>query len=361
MRIRIFVALLVLAGLATGSKPHLSTPERDFETFWRTYHDHYAFFRLHQVDWDQTYATYRPTITARTTASELRETLIKMVQPLQDGHITISDNDRVLYKGTNRRRAYKDQFQSMQEAYWAAAAQALQQAGFAPLRGVGPTVGKFQLLYVSKSSQNVGYLRLSRCFAEMAGVMGTTRQEKADQRQLLALFDQALGELRDCRALIVDVRGNGGGHSGLEMARRFCPARQLTHFVAERQPGGYEQFTALQPYYLTPAPELRYDKPVALLTNDGTASSAEEFVLALHRQPRVTTIGDNTAGMLSDMYQGRLGRKMQFTLSHQRFYAPDTTLLEGVGVPVRVRVPQSREQVIQLQDAVLAQALQTLR
>jgi hypothetical protein len=61
------------------------------------------------------------------------------------------------------------------------------------------------------------------------------------------------------------------------------------------------------------------------------------------------------------MYQGRLGRNMQFTLSHQRFYTPDTTLLEGVGVPVRVRVPQSREQVILLQDAVLAQALQTLR
>ena len=36
--------------------------------------------------------------------------------------------------------------------------------------------------------------------------------------------------------------------------------------------------------------------------------------------------------MLSDMYAGKLSNGLTFTLSNQRYYAPDRTLLEGRGV-----------------------------
>ncbi|MCB2379274.1 S41 family peptidase [Hymenobacter sp. BT635] len=351
---------LITAG-STLVPPRLSRPEKDFEKFWQTYKDHYAFFALHHVDWEQTYATFRPTITARTTPAELQATLARMVEPLRDGHITIARGDKILYKGTSQRHSYKTDFREVQETYWQTAYQNLQAAGFEPVRGLGSQVGKFQVLYLSKSSGNVGYLRLSRCFAELSGVMGSTRQEQQDQQRLLGLFDAALRELSACRALIVDLRGNGGGHSGKEMASRLSVGRHLTHFTAERRPGGYEQFTPLAPYYLTPNPGLNYQQPVVLLTNDGTASSAEEFVLALYRQPHVTTIGDNTAGMLSDMYPAQLSGKVTFTLSHQRYYSPDSVLLEGRGVPVRLPVAYPRQALDQRHDPVLARALAVIR
>ncbi|TGE25929.1 hypothetical protein E5K00_12280 [Hymenobacter aquaticus] len=355
--------LLALGCLLLAAKPSRSggsQPEKDFDKFWQTYKDHYAFFALHGLNWDQVYATYRPTITARTTAAELQATLTKMIEPLQDGHITISKGDEILYKGTPGRHSFKTDFRDLQPQYWQTAYQTLTAAGFAPVRGLGPQVGKYQVLYLSQSSQHVGYLRLSRCFAELTGVVGTARQERQDQQRLLGLFDAALRELSACRALIVDMRGNGGGHSGKEMASRLSVGRVLTHFTAERQPGGYERFSPLQPYYLSPNPTLNYARPVVILTNDGTASSAEEFVLALHRQPHVTTIGDNTAGMLSDMYQGELSGKVQFTLSHQRYYSPDTVLLEGGGVPVRLPVAYPRQALDQHQDPVLTKALEII-
>lgn len=358
----LLVAFIATAGIfRPAPKQRLSRPEQDFEQFWRTYKDHYAFFRLHQLDWDQAYATYRPTVTARTTAAELHATLAQMVKPLADGHITIARGDEIFYKGTTRRHSYKEQFREMQAAYWQTAYEALEAAGFAKVQGMGPQAGKFQVLYLSKSSRNVGYLRLSRCFAELTGVLGTTRQEQQDQERLLGLFDAAVRELSGCRAIILDLRGNGGGHSGKEMASRFGRSRHLTHFTAERQPGGYEQFSVLQPVYLTPHPALSYQQPLVILTNDGTASSAEELVLSLYQQPHVTTIGDNTAGMLSDMYQGRLSGKLNFTLSHQRYYAADTTLLEGAGVPVQVAVAQSRQDLERHHDPVIAKALEAIR
>ncbi|UOQ74038.1 S41 family peptidase [Hymenobacter cellulosilyticus] len=366
LRTSLLAPLLLTFGLCLitssgGSAPSLVAPEKDFETFWRTYKDHYAFFGLHQLDWDQVYAKFRPVVTARTTPAELEATLIEMVKPLEDGHITIARGDKFIYKGTSRRHSYKQEFKEVQQDYWQTAYQNLQAAGFEPVRGSGPTVGKYQTLYVAKSSQNLGYLRLTRCFAELSGVMGTTRQEKQDQQRLLGLFDAALRELSGCRVLILDLRGNGGGHSGKEMASRFALSRRLTHFTAERQPGGYEQFTPLQPYYLAPNPALTYQKPLLILTNDGTASSAEELALALYQQPNVTTIGDATAGMFSDMYQARLSGKISFTLSHQRYFTPDTTLLEGRGVPVKELVPYSRPDLAQHHDPVIARALALTR
>lgn len=365
-RIPLVTALLfacIFCVTTAGRSPsrYRAQPEKDFETFWRTFKDHYAFFALHHLDWDQVYATYRPTITARTTPAELQATLIQMVKPLEDGHITISRGEEILYKGTTRRHSFKEEFKPVQNDYWQTAYQNLQAAGFGPVRGTGPAVGKYQVLYTAKSAQNLGYLRLTRCFAELSGVLGTTRQEEQDHQRLLGLFDAALQELSGCRGLILDLRGNGGGHSGKEMASRFALSRRLTHFTAERQPGGYEQFTPLQPYYLTPNPGLTYQKPLLILTNDATASSAEELVLALYQQPNVTTIGDNTAGMFSDMYQARLTDKVSYTLSHQRYFTPDTTLLEGGGVPVKQPVPHTRPDLTRHHDPVIAQAVALLR
>ncbi|TGE13872.1 S41 family peptidase [Hymenobacter elongatus] len=360
--------LLLIVLLTTGStlpvhnaSQRVSQPEKDFEVFWQTYKDHYAFFRLHNVDWDKAYATYRPTITARTTAAELQATLIQMVKPLEDGHITLVKGDEFLYKGTSKRHSYKTEFREVQDAYWQTAYQTLQAAGFENVRAVGLVVGRYQLLYLSKSARNVGYIRLTRCFAELSGVMGTERQEKEDHQRLLALFDDAVREMSSCTAIILDVRGNGGGHSGPAMASRFASRRHLTHLVAERQPGGYERFSAPTPVYLAPNPQLHYDRQLIVLTNDGTASSAEELVVSLYQQPNVTTIGDNTAGMLSDMYQGRLSGKVQFTLSHQRYYAADSTLLESIGVPVRLPVAHSRKELEQHLDPAITKALQTIR
>lgn len=337
-----------------------SVPEQSFESFWQTFRDHYAFFPQKQVDWEATYATYRPQVSAQTTESELVVIFRKMVEPLHDGHITIARGETVLYKGESARNSFKQMFRSVQSQFWQVAHQQLQAAGFAPVQASGPIFKDKPLLYTTRTA-TVGYLHLTRCFAEAKGVMGTETQEKRDARLLEKHVSKALAKMAGCQVLLLDVRDNGGGHSGYELAGRFSDQRILANYKAVRKPGGYEQFSEAQPFYLTPAKGTRFTGPIVLLTSDQTASATEDFTLALSQRPQVVRVGTATKGMLSDMHNAKLPNGLEITLSNQRYTTPQGQLLEDVGIVPTVVVENTLPDLARQYDAVLAQALKEAR
>jgi carboxyl-terminal processing protease len=158
--------------------------------------------------------------------------------------------------------------------------------------------------------------------------------------------------------LLLDVRDNGGGHSGVELAGHFATERVLTSYKALRQPGGYEQFTAPQPVYVTPAAGPRFAGPVVLLTSDQTASAAEDLTIALTTLPQVTQVGTATKGMLSDMYSVHLPNGLDITLSHQRYTTPAGQPLEDLGVPPDVVAENTLPDLERQHDEVLRKALE---
>lgn len=353
-----FLLCLLFPFVAPAQQPAtLSPPEQSFEQLWQAFRDHYAFFPLKQVDWDATYRTYRPRITAQTPQDSLVQAFSRMVAPLHDGHITISRGETILFKGESRRNSFKQNFKAVQPEFWRVAGQQLQAAGFGPLRGLGPDFKGKQPIYVSRSG-SLGYLHLTRNFADISGAIGTDVQEKKDQQRLQKLFSQALQQLSGCQVLMLDVRDNGGGHSGVELAGHFATERQLTSYKALRQPGGYEQFTAPQPVYVTPAAGPRFTGPVLLLTSDQTASAAEDLTIALTTLPQVTQIGTATKGMLSDMYSVHLPNGLDLTLSHQRYTLPNGQPLEDIGVVPDVPVENTVSALQAGHDPVLEKALE---
>jgi len=46
-------------------------PEFNYEVLHHSFKENYPFFKLHNVDWDGIYKTYRPQVTAKTTEDEL--------------------------------------------------------------------------------------------------------------------------------------------------------------------------------------------------------------------------------------------------------------------------------------------------
>lgn len=349
--------LLAAASPAPAQAPALSLPEQDFEAFWKAFRDNYAFFPQKRVDWDATYRAYRGRVTAQTTDAQLTAVLKAMVEPLHDGHITLMRGDETLYKGESARATFKKTFRPVLPEFWRVAYQQLQAAGFAPVKASGPDFKGTRLLYTTRT-KTVGYLHLTRCFAELKGVVGTEAQEKQDQQLLQKLVAQAVARLADCQTLIIDVRDNGGGHSGYELAGRFSDQRLLANYKATRQPDSYDSFTAPTPYYLTPAPGPRYTRPLVLLTSDQTASAAEDFTLALTRRAHVTQVGAATKGMLSDMLNVALPGGLQVTLSNQRYTSPEGQVLEDVGVQPAVPVEHTLADLQQQQDPVLRKALE---
>lgn len=347
-----FILFCCLLNTCFGQAPKkLSRPERDFDTFWTTFNDNYAFFKQKGTNWDSVYRVYRPLVTSRTTEKELVAVLGKMVDPLHDGHITLSRGEDVLYKA-RRESAFRTEFKGLEKEFWQTVEATLMASGFPKLTAVGPLFRQEPLYYVAQT-EAIGYLRITRCFADAESLFDDTK-ETADTKLMLTLLDSLLQQAAPTKALIVDLRANGGGHGGLELASRFLNEKTLTHYKSVKSKTG---FSEPEPQYNAPAGPRQYLKPVFILTNDRTASSAEDFTISLYRQPNVTTIGSHTAGMLSDMYGADLSNGLSFTLSNQVYLSVDGETLEDRGIPVQINVPNTKQDLARKQDPVVQKAL----
>lgn len=357
---QILVLLFFLISLNTIQSQTLkktSTPESDFEKFWTTFKDNYAFFKLKGVNWDSTYVKFRPLVTKRTNEKKLISIFSQMVAPLKDGHITISKGEEVIYR-VKKPSYFRQEFQGIEKEFWQTANKTLENKKFAKFNGVGP-IFKNENLYYTAENEAIGYIRITRCFGTLESLFDD-KKEIEDTQLMLSLFDSLLTSFSNKKALIIDIRANGGGHGGIELAQRFVNEKVLTHYKAVRQKGSYDSFEALEPNYIEPNIGVQFLKPIVILTNDKTASSAEDFTISLYQQSHVTTVGTNTSGMLSDMFGTDLSRGISFTLSNQCYYSTDYKVLEDIGVPVKIEVYNTKLDITNGSDSVIIKAIETL-
>ncbi len=335
----------------------VSKPEKDFEKFWTTFKDNYAFFKQKGVNWDSTYLEYRPLVTKKTKEKELVLIFGQMVEPLKDGHITISKGEEILYK-VKKPSYFRQEFKGIEKEFWQTVNKTLLTNNFTEPKGVGPVFKDENLYYVSENTK-FSYIRITRCFANPESIFDN-KKEEADTKLMLAIFDSLLTSFSNKKALIIDIRANGGGHGGIELASRFVKEKTLTHYKAIRQKGGYENFTKLIPNYIEPNKGVQFLNPVVILTNDKTASSAEDFTISLYQQSNISTVGTNTSGMLSDMFGTDLSNKISFTLSNQCYYSTDKKILEDIGVPAKIKIENSKLDITNGTDPVIIKAIETL-
>ena len=356
MKFKGLLFLLFAFGLIAQSQTtkKISQPEKDFETFWTTFKNNYAFFQLKGVNWDSSYTKFRPLVSKKTKQKELITILGQMVEPLKDGHVTISKGEEILYK-SKKPSYFKQEFKNIEKEFWQTVYKTLKNNNFSVVKGIGPVFKEENLYYVSQSL-DVGYIKITSCFANPESIFDD-KKEIDDTKLMLTIFDSIITSLASTKSIIIDIRANGGGHGGIELASRFTKEKILTHYKAIRTKDNYESFTKREPNYLTPNSGAKYLNPIIILTNDKTASSAEDFTISLYQLPTVTTIGTNTSGMLSDMFGGNLSNKISFTLSNQRYYTTDNKLLEDVGVPVKIEIRNTRQDIENKIDPVLMKAI----
>ena len=356
-RLIIAIVLSISTFVFGQNKKAVSLPEKDFEKFWTTFKDNYAFFELKGVNWDDAYTQYRSQVTPKTTQEELINILGKMVDPLQDGHITISIGDEVVYKA-KRPSAFKKEFKGIEKDLWKTSFETLQKEKFAAVKGIGPVVNDEHLYYASQSD-GISYIRISRCFGTIESLYSSKKEAK-DVKLMLTLFDSILKSFASTKGIIIDLRANGGGHAGDLLAKRFVLQKCLTHYKSTKIRGDYKTFSPLRSIVITPNKGVQYRNSIVILTNDKTASSAEDFTLSLYKQSNVTTIGANTSGMLSDMFESKLSHDVYFTLSNDSYYTTDRILLEDRGVPVEIAMVNTKNDISSKRDPLIIKALEVL-
>ena len=288
-----------------GTAPAQSTRGGPFDAFWSAYDQTYPYFEYKAVDWNAARDRYRAAAVAAPTTDSLVQVLRAMVAPLNDGHIAfISPSGTFLQAYTPRGRP------NFESARWNATVTA---AGWTQLK------------------PNLGYAKFGDVGYITVGSWNSSQFAQAD-------LDAALDAVRGSRALIVDVRANGGGNDALAFlfAARFSSSTIAAGSVRYRSGRGLgapivRTIPARGPWTWT--------APVVLLIGRQGFSSNESFIAALATLPHVTTLGDTTGGGSGNPETRPLGGGWSYRLPRWIEYAPDGHVVEWNGVAPAVVVP----------------------
>lgn len=324
-----------------------SMPERVFESFWQTFRQQYAGFEARHVDWEAIYRTYRPQVAAATTDAALLALLTEMVQPLRDGHVSISKTGDL--PASAKYSAFHQRFASK------AAVDSLRLVTRHTLAASG--FGIFTR-FRSKQFQIGGYCQSAAyCYLQLNGFGGMPLAEF--ERQL----DELVASAQPAKAIIIDIRINGGGSPEFVNAvmGRLVRLRRVASFGQRKTGSGPRDFTPLQPYYYEVASRPALAKPVVLLTSGASISAADHFAMGLKGLDFVTIVGENTGGLFSSMLGARLPNGWEFSLSNERYFSRDSICYEAVGVPPDIRSANTRDDLLSDRDTVLLAALDFLK
>lgn len=241
-----------------------NTPQGNFEALWKIIDEQYCYLDYKQIDWDAIRDKYQPLITPDMSNEGLFEVLGNMLTELKDGHVN-------LYSASNTAR-YWDWYLDYPRNYDESIVEQYLGRDYRISGGL-----KYTIL-----EDNVGYIS----YTSFSNGIGEGN------------LDEALSYLMACNGLIIDVRNNGGGNLtySTRMAARFTNETILTGYIQHKTGPGHNDFSDPEPIYLEPSVNLRWQKPVVVLTNRHSYSATNDFVNAMRYLPLVTTVGDQTGG-----------------------------------------------------------------
>lgn len=269
------IIIIILFSLATGlttscvEEDELSdTPEGNFDALWKIIDEHYCFLDYKQhvygLDWQQVRSKYATMINNSMSEMQLFEVLTQMLAELRDGHVNLT--------------AAHDygRYWSWYENYPANFSDSLLRVYLGTDYKIASGL-KYRIL-----DDNIGYLR----YESFSSAIGEGNLDEVILYMIL------------CRGLIIDIRGNGGGDltNAEKLAARFCHEKTLVGYTQHKTGPGHSDFSDLQPHYLEPSKNVRWYKPVVILTNRHVYSAANEFTMYMKALPLTKVVGDQTGG-----------------------------------------------------------------
>ncbi len=165
---------------------------------------------------------------------------------------------------------------------------------------------------------------------------------------------EALKE-KGAKALIFDLRGNGGGDldACTQMLDYLLPEGEL--FRVYDRDGNYRAYES-DPSFV--------DLPMAVLINGESASASEIFAFSVRWFQKGVLVGETTLGKGTAQIVLKMQDGGAVILSHLRFTPPDGVSTEGTGVKPDLAVPYEGEDLYLLpreKDVQLNRALAVLR
>jgi carboxyl-terminal processing protease len=281
-----------------------NTPQANFNLLWQDFDKHYGLFTVREHNWDSIYNAYQPKITSETTDDELWDYFEEMLAYLDDSHTFIYDpyQDIEFESGSEQNDAVENEFSLslIKDSYLDHHENLISNV----------VSGKL-------ANTNIGYLYLT--------------DFEMDDTHFMSNF---ILQSQDYDALILDIRNNTGGvdKRAEEIAGRFANQEDLVFTVQTRNGDNHDDFTDKANFYSKIIGEQQFIKPVIVLTDQITVSSAEIFLIYMKSFPTITQIGDTTAGDFSGISMRRfLPNGWQYQYSIMMYLLPEGRSLDGIG------------------------------
>ena len=175
---------------------------------------------------------------------------------------------------------------------------------------------------------------------------------------LAAELDRAIDGMRDCRGIVLDLRGNPGGVAGMVMGigGHFVDSVQALGTMRTRS---NELRFVLNPRRVNPRGQAVpvYDGALAVLVDGMSASTSEIFAAGMQAIGRARVFGEVSAGQALPAMAGSLPNGDILMHAIADYLVIDGTRVEGVGVVPDEVVPLRLEEVRAGRDAALEAAL----
>lgn len=325
-----------------------TNPRYIFDAVAASLTEFYPFVREHHVDWSDRANRLRPRIAKAKTERDLLAVLSALFENVEDPHTSISgtingksfrlrsfrgEDFRELNRQFSRQRQY-DNFLDWVFGSWmprerSQAAATLLPDTYRQALGGALVWGRLQ--------DDVGYLAIN----EMTG-FGVDTDLESERSRLRSALDLALSDLKDTRALVLDISHNLGGEDEVsaDIAARFADKVRPAYSKQAFHGGSVQRFDIV-PYH-----GASYRKPVYMVTSELTASAAEVFALRMRQLPNVIQVGESTQGTFSDATEKGLPNGWILSMSTEIYRDPSGQSYEGRGLSPRIRY-----QVIGLEPA----------
>ena len=212
----------------------------------------------------------------------------------------------------------------------------------APVRGqMSEPLGNFPAQYTEFEAKRlaggIGYIRFN-VFA--VSLMDRVRQ--------------AIRSMSDAPGIIIDLRGNPGGvgviANGMAGLLHSKPASLGTMQLRT----GHVNFAV----FPQPNP---YQGPVAVLIDNGSASTSEVFASGMQELGRAVVVGERSAGAALPSFFLKLPTGALFQYAVGDFKTPKGVLIEGRGVRPDIEVKLNRRELLRGQDSQLDKAIEHIQ
>lgn len=335
----------------------------NFDVFWHTLNENYAFFQERKLDWQGIYNQYKDKVSLIKSELQLYEIFREITDRLNDEHTSVRPAEEITAAYEKRMGTIEEDTADSAISIAELEDNILKRYVANPFK-YGRSLHGNGLLNYGMTKNNIGYIQVNNMlfyadykvsdnvsgydylFAYLKESRKNPSYQEDEVKGIKCLMDSIVDKFKNTDAIILDLRFNYGGYDvvSLEILKHFINSKSM---VFSKKARTYTGFTKPQAFFIEPSDKTS-SKPLYILTSRQTSSAPESLVMASMPFDNIKRIGSRTMGITSDVLEKKLPNGWDLYLSNEIQVNYKGECYERIGVPpdIEIKYPKDENKFI---------------